>query len=322
MPSSVQQKKPFPPGIHGPAVTFFKEDERQEIDWETQERHLEFMVKSGLHGIVIGGSSGENSSLSAAERSQLVKLTRKIAEKNGRPDLTITQGCMAGCTRDVIDQTKAAHEAGADYVLVLVPAIFHWAQNADSIHEFFVEIADNSPLPVMIYNCPVIVGGIDLNSDQMEKLATHPNISGVKMTCANVGKMGRVAAQFTPEQYTIMAGSSDLLVSALIAGAVGCITGVANLFPKILVEIYNLYQDGKLAEAIELQKKLTKPEWGISHENINGLKWIIVKELGYPEGSEHSRRPFPKFTNVEKRQAMADSIKPIRSIEAALKPQL
>lgn len=47
---STQQKKPFPPGIHGPAVTFFKEDERQEVDWETQGKHLEFMIKSGLHG--------------------------------------------------------------------------------------------------------------------------------------------------------------------------------------------------------------------------------------------------------------------------------
>lgn len=171
--------------------------------------------------------------MTAAERSQLIKLTRKVAEANGRKNFTITQGCMAGCTRDVIDQTIAAYESGADYVLVLVPAVFHWAQDANSIVDFFVEVADHSPLPVMIYNCPVIVGGIDLNSDMMEKLAPHPNITGVKMTCANVGKMGRVAAQFTPEQFTILAGSSDLLVPALVAGAVGCISGVANLFPKV-----------------------------------------------------------------------------------------
>lgn len=50
MVTTTQTTKPFPPGIHGPAVTFFKEDERQEIDWATQERHLEFMIKSGLHG--------------------------------------------------------------------------------------------------------------------------------------------------------------------------------------------------------------------------------------------------------------------------------
>jgi dihydrodipicolinate synthase/N-acetylneuraminate lyase len=133
----------------------------------------------------------------------------------------------------VIDQTIAAKESGADYVLVLVPAVFHWAQDANSIVDFFVEVANHSPLPVMIYNCPIIVGGIDLNSDMLEKLAPHPNISGVKMTCANIGKMGRVAAQFPPEYFTTLAGSSDLLVSALIAGGVGCITGVANLFPKV-----------------------------------------------------------------------------------------
>ena len=185
--------------------------------------------------VVIGGSSGENCSLTAAERSLLIKLTRKIAEANGRTNFTITQGCWAGCTRDVIDQTKAARESGADFVLVLVPAVFHWAQDVDTIVDFFVEIANNSPLPVMIYNCPIIVGGIDLNSDMLEKLAQHPNISGVKMTCANIGKMGRVAAQFPPDHFATLAGSSDLLISALVAGGVGCITGVANLFPKVRI---------------------------------------------------------------------------------------
>jgi dihydrodipicolinate synthase/N-acetylneuraminate lyase len=91
---------------------------------------------------------------------------------------------------------------------------------------------------------------------------------------------------------------------------------------QILVEIYNLYEAGQLAEAIALQKQLTKPEWGISHENINGLKWIIAQELGYPAGSEHSRRPFPKFTNVEKQTAMRKSINSIRAVEAALVPKL
>jgi dihydrodipicolinate synthase/N-acetylneuraminate lyase len=114
-----------------------------------------------------------------------------------------------------------------------VPAVFHWAQDAATIVDFFVEVADHSPLPVLIYNCPVIVGGIDLNSDMLEQLAPHPNIHGVKMTCANIGKMGRVAAQFAPEDFATLAGSSDLLVSALVAGGVGCITGVANLFPKV-----------------------------------------------------------------------------------------
>lgn len=183
--------------------------------------------------VVIGGSSGENSSLTPEERNQLIKLTRKIANANGRPNFTITQGCWAGCTRDIIDQTVAAHQSGADYVLVLVPSVFHWAQDSNTIVDFFLEVADHSPLPVMIYNCPIIVGGIDLNSDQLEKLSVHPNISGVKMTCGGIGKMGRVAAQFSPSQFATLAGSSDLLVSALIAGGVGCITGVANLFPKV-----------------------------------------------------------------------------------------
>lgn len=183
--------------------------------------------------VVIAGSSGESCALTLAEKSQLVKRTREIAQANGRQDFTITVGCWAGCTRDIIDQTVAAHQSGADFALVLVPSVFHWAQDESTIVGFFREVADHAPLPIVIYNCPIIVGGLDLNSDTLEKLSAHPNIFGVKLTCGGIGKMVRVAAQSSPSQFAVLAGSSDLLVPALVAGGVGCITGVANLFPKV-----------------------------------------------------------------------------------------
>lgn len=74
--------------------------------------------------------------------------------------------------------------------------------------------------------------------------------------------------------------------------------------------------------AIELQKKLAKPEWGMSNQNVNGMKWLIAKERGYPDTSAHCRRPFPVFSNPEKRAVMVKSIAPLLSVEEALVPRL
>lgn len=153
----------------------------------------------------------------------------------GRPNLAITVGCGGQCTRDVIAETRLAAEAGADFVLVLTPSYFHFAMNEDAILSFFRELADASPLPVVIYNFPGVVAGLDLNSDMLAALGQHPNIVGVKLTCGGIAKVARVRAQYQPDRFCALAGQSDWLVPALAVGGTGTITGVANLFPKVRV---------------------------------------------------------------------------------------
>lgn len=75
-----------------------------------------------------------------------MKLTREVATELGRPDLVITMGTSGHCTRDVIAETKLAKEAGADYLLVLVPSYFHFAMNEEAICAFFEEVSSLSEL--------------------------------------------------------------------------------------------------------------------------------------------------------------------------------
>ncbi|TKA41190.1 hypothetical protein B0A54_07712 [Friedmanniomyces endolithicus] len=139
--------KPYPPGVHVPSLTFFDSSPSQEIDWETQRKHISFIVRSGVHGIVLAGTNGEAFPLSRTEKQELVRLTRKIATEEGRPELPITLGTTGTSTRDVLADCTAAKEAGADFVLVLVASFFHFALNKDAIREYFEEVADHSPLP-------------------------------------------------------------------------------------------------------------------------------------------------------------------------------
>ncbi|TDZ18925.1 putative 4-hydroxy-2-oxoglutarate aldolase [Colletotrichum orbiculare MAFF 240422] len=309
---------PFPPGIHVPSLTWFGDDANQEIDWAVQTKHIEFLVKSGLHGIVLAGTNGEAVTLSADEKRQLVQKTREIAVNAGRPDLTITLGCGGQSTRDVIAETKLARDAGADFVLVLVPSYFHFAMNEEAIVGFFEELADASPVPVIIYNFPGVVAGLDVNSDMLSRLGKHPNIVGVKLTCGGIAKVARVRAEFEPAQFFALAGQSDWLVPALSVGSTGTITGVANLYPKYCVRIFDLYGAGKVQEAAAAQLKLAQMEWAFGKGGINGTKWVVAKSRGYPLASCHCRRPYPQYTDEKKQAWIVDLVKPLAGEEANL----
>lgn len=188
--------------------------------------------------VVISGSSGESATLSVEERSQLVSKTRSIADSLGKKDFPITIGCLAGCTRDIMSQIEAGHKSGANYALVLVPSIFHWAMTNKAILDFFHEVADRSPLPIVIYNFPNLLSGLDVNSDMLAELGAHPNICAAKLTCGGIAKVTRVAGQFAPEDFAAISGMSDWIVPALSVGGSGCISGLANLFPKVRFSLH------------------------------------------------------------------------------------
>jgi 4-hydroxy-2-oxoglutarate aldolase len=100
--------------------------------------------------------------------------------------------------------------------------------------ELCVKLADNSPLPILIYNFPGVAGGLDLNSDTLATLGQHPNIVGVKLTCGGIAKAARIRASFSPDVFCSLAGQSDWLLPSLTVGSTGTITGVANLYPKVV----------------------------------------------------------------------------------------
>jgi dihydrodipicolinate synthase/N-acetylneuraminate lyase len=186
-----------------------------------------------LHAVVIAGTNGEAVTLSRDEKSKLVQLTRQVATELGKPELPICVGTSGQCTRDVISETTLAAKAGGDFALVLTPSYFHFAMNTEAIASFFEEVANSSPLPLVIYNFPGVAAGIDLDSDLLIRLGKNPNIAGVKLTCGGIAKVARISATYSPEQFLALAGQSDWLVPALSVGGTGSITGVANLYPKV-----------------------------------------------------------------------------------------
>lgn len=241
---------PYPPGIHVPSLTWFKSDETQSIDWDIQQKHLEFLISSGLPGVVICGTNGEAAAVTPQEKSKLISLARSVAQNLGRPELAITFGTFGGCTQAIIEDTKIAAEAGADFALVLVPSFFHFALDQDAIVGFFQEVASASPIPIVIYNFPGVASGLNVNSEMLQILGDHPNIVAVKLTCGTIASVARTAAKFGPgldlkdnkyagqPQFVALAGQSDWLVPALSVGGTGCVTGMANLYPRVSTVLF------------------------------------------------------------------------------------
>lgn len=159
--------------------------------------------------VVIAGTNGEAATLKTKEKADLLRACRDVANAKGHQRLPLTVGCTGGCTRDVIEDTRSMHDAGADFALVLVPSYFHFAMDSDAIVAFFQEVADASPLPLILYNFPGVVSGLDLNSEMLETLGSHSNIVAVKLTCGGIAKVARIAAVFKPKSFAAFAGQSD-----------------------------------------------------------------------------------------------------------------
>lgn len=221
--------------------------------------------------------------------------------------------------------------------------------DAQSIVDFFKEVADESPLPVMVYNFPSVAGGLDVDSEMLVELSKHANISGVKLTCGSIGKVPRVVgATATKEDdgFAVFSGQIDWMGPAMGVGAVGAITGMANLHPRVsyvsfhcfrfvlcvcvcvcgwltgamqsCVELYNLYLANKTQEATAFQLKIATCEWAFAKGGINGSKWVVAKLLGYPESSSACRRPHPVFADQGKRDWIVQRAGLLSGVEGEL----
>ena len=162
------------PGIYVPTVAFF-DPTTDNVDVETVASHAVRLAKAGVAGITTQGSNGEAVHLSHKERDLITSTTRKALDDAGFGYMPVIVGCGAQSTRECIELCEEAASAGGDYALVLPPAYYQGLFSKDTVKEFFRDVATASPIPILIYNYPGAVSGLDLNSDVIIELA-HESI--------------------------------------------------------------------------------------------------------------------------------------------------
>jgi len=313
-------RRPLLPGIYAPTMTFF-DSETEELDIPTIKKHAVRLAEAGLVGLVTMGSNGEAVHLSSAEKTAVTQATREALDEAGFTQVPVIVGATEGSVRGTINLIKESEKAGGEYVLILPPSYFRGLMDEDAVYNYFMEVAAESPLPIILYNYPGAVAGIDMDSDLLIKIAKHPKIVGTKFTCGNTGKLTRVALAtdaVTPfsqgSGYMAFGGMCDFTAQTLVSGGSGIIAGGANVMPKVCVKIWNLYTEGKRDEAFELQKVLSKGDWVLTKAAIAGTKSAIQSYYGY---GGHPRRPLKRLDEVRV-TGIKEGIEEVMKVEKSL----
>jgi 4-hydroxy-2-oxoglutarate aldolase len=290
-------------GIYPPIPTFF--DVQEELDLATLGRHIARLAESGIAGYVVLGTNGEAPHLTAGEREEVIRacrerviaLSREVPEeKRNRLPTLILAGCGEQSTRATIAGCERAARAGADVALVLPPFYFKGRMDTRALLAHYRAVADHSPLPVVLYNMPASAAGLDLDAALVCRLAEHPNIIGLKDSAGNIARLAQIAAQARPD-FALLAGSAGYLLPALVVGARGGVPALANVFPREVCRLQELFRAGQLEEARRLQARLVPANTAVTATySVAGLKAALELVHGY---GGRPRSPVQPLTEEE-----------------------
>jgi 4-hydroxy-2-oxoglutarate aldolase len=256
-------------GIYPPVATPFQNG--GEIAFDHLRSNLERWEAEPLSGYVVGGSNGEFTSLTNSERVSLVRFIRLVIAGSGLPS-----------TQATIDLGTQMADAGASALLVITPIYFKSMMNHDSLVKHFYAVAQESRLPVLLYNMPANTG-IDMSVETILAAAEHPNIIGIKDSSGRVDKIGALV-QRAPANFVVLAGSAGYLLGALAMGAVGAVAALANIAGTALRDVFDDFQSGDMEKAQVKQLRLIEVNSAVtSRYSVPGLK-AAMEMMGYYGG--------------------------------------
>jgi 4-hydroxy-tetrahydrodipicolinate synthase len=229
-------------GVFPALTTKFTADDR--LDFDAMAEHLEFQLNAGVHGIIILGSLGENSTLSSAEKRELMAFFARSV--NGRVPLL---ACVAECgTREARSLVAAGEEAGVDGFMVLPP--MRYPSDRRETLQWFRDVEGATGKPLMLYNNPVAYG-TDLRPEDLETLAEGSGYVAIKESSADPRRMP-VIRRLYGERFALFCGVDDLALECFAVGAVGWVAGLVVAFPEETVRLHDLMVQGRWDEARDL----------------------------------------------------------------------
>jgi 4-hydroxy-2-oxoglutarate aldolase len=235
-------------GVIVPVVTPFSLD--GEIDSEGLEAQLDWLSGKGVAGIAALGSTGEAVLLEREERARVIE----ICAANREEGTILLAGSGGESTAVTLAYARDASQLGADAIMVLTPSYYKAQMTSQALCDHFTIVADNSDLPVILYNMPTNTG-INLSAEAAEELSAHPNIIGLKDSNGDLRNLQQYLER-TPPEFNILVGSALIMGAAVSAGAVGGIIAMANAVPEICVELFERARTGDMDGLLELQPRL------------------------------------------------------------------
>lgn len=265
-----------------------------ELDIPTFEKNLDAQMDAGVHGVIIGGSLGEASTLAIAEKEILIRCALKEVKQRIPVILNIAESS----TKNALDQAALAKEWNVQGLMLLPP--MRYKSDDNETVEFFKSVADSTDLPVMIYNNPVDYK-IEITLDMFEELKECENIRAVKESTRDVTNVTRMRNRFG-DRYKILCGVDTIAMEELLLGADGWVAGLVNAFPAETVAIYNLVRSGRIEEAAKIYRWfMPLLELDIHPKLVQYIK-LVQAHTGL--GTEHVRPPRLKLEGEERERIL------------------
>lgn len=272
-----------------PAVTT-KFTQEGELDIPTFLENIAFQVRSGIQGVIIGGSLGESSTLSHEDR---LKLCQATLERFGA-DIDVILNIAEGSTEQAISLVKTGEAIGVHGFMLLPPMLYK--PTDQEVADYFKTIALQTPLPFLLYNNPVDYK-IEITIPVFEQLLQLENIQAVKESTRDISNVTRMKNRFG-DRFKILCGVDTLAMEELLMGADGWVAGLVNAFPKETVAIYRLVKAKRIEEALEIYRWfLPILELDIHPQLVQNIK---LAEVMVGLGTEYVRSPRQVLTGLER----------------------
>lgn len=266
-------------GVFPALLTPFTDNDK--LDLRMYEKNLQAQLDAGVHGIIIGGSLGEASTISEKEKEEMTEFS--VEYINGK--IPVIVNIAESTTKEAIQQAANAKRWGADG-LMLLPPMRYKTDDRETI-TFFKAVADSTDLPIMIYNNPVDYK-IDTRPDMFDELVECVNVTALKESSRDVTNLTRMKNRFG-DRFKILCGVDTLAMEELCLGADGWVAGLVDAFPKETVAIYNLVKNGRIEEATKIYRWfMPLLELDIHPKLVQYIK-LAATQTGI--GSEYVRAP-------------------------------
>lgn len=272
-------------GIYPPLTTPFVRDV---VAYNKLIENLKKYNQKGLSGYVVLGSNGESVFLTKNEKLKLISTVREHIQNK-----TLIAGTGLESIKETIDLTNESAKKGADYALIITPSFYKTAMNHKALLNYYTTVADSISIPLIIYSITKFTN-VNIEIETIAKLAEHPNIIGIKNSSENIAEINATIYN-TPNDFNVLVGTGSVLLYGLISGAVGGILALANIAPDECIKIFDLFSEGKLHEAEEIQSRMHAVNKAITATyGVAGLK-ASMGLLGYYGGQP--RKPLQPLTS-------------------------
>ena len=266
------------------------------VDYESFGKLIDWQIEEGIDGIVVGGTTGEGSTLTDEEHREIIRFS--VERAAGRTP--IIAGTGSNDTDYAIDLTKFAKDAGADAALVVTP--YYNKATQKGLIKMYEAIADAGQLPIILYNVPSRTG-INIEPKTFAALADHPLICGIKEANGDISKAIETAA-LVGDKLDLYSGNDDQIVPFLSIGGKGVISVLSNLLPAETSRMCKLFFEGKVNEALSEQLRLLDLTKALFCE-VNPIPAkAAMAAMGYC--SEHIRLPLTPMEEDHKAVLLAE----------------